>query len=110
MDVAFEAVGVPATFNQTMAVTRKGGRAVIFGIFEEEFKTKALVDAMVREIEVVGTSSYCWDFQRGIDLVLTGKVDLKPLITHRFPLAEVQQAMDLKKESGRPPLKIILEP
>lgn len=110
VDVAFEAVGIPATFNQTMAVTKRGGRAIIFGIFEDEFKTKALVDAMVREIEVVGTSSYCWDFQRGIDLVSAGKVDLKSLITHRFPLAEVQKAMDLKKGAGRQPLKIILEP
>lgn len=110
VDVTFEAVGVPATFEQTMQITRKGGRAVIFGIFEDEFSSKSLVDAMVKEVEVVGTSSYCWDFQRGIDLVKTGRVDLKSLVTHRFPLDEVQKAMDLKKNSDLPPLKTILIP
>ena len=110
VDVTFEAVGVPVTFNQAMAVTRKGGRAVIFGIFEDEFSTKSLVDAMVKEIEVVGTSSYCWDFQRGIDLVSSGRIDLKSLITHHIPLNEVQKAMDIKKSPGEEPLKIILKP
>lgn len=110
VDVCFEAVGVPATFNQAMAVTKKGGRAVIFGIFENEFSTKSLVDAMVKEVEVIGSSSYCWDFQRAIDLVASGRVDLKSLITHRFPLDEVQTAMDIKKQGGEPPLKIILVP
>lgn len=110
VEVSFEAVGIPATFNQALAVTKKGGRAIIFGIFEEEFGTKALVDAMVKEIEVVGTSSYCWDFERGIELVSCGRIDLKSLITHHFPLGDVQRAMDLKKNTGEQPLKIILNP
>ena len=110
VDVCFEAVGLPVTFNQTMAVTKKGGRAVIFGIFEDEFSTKALVDAMVKELEVVGTSSYCWDFQRGIDLVSTGRIDVKSLVTHHFPLEDVKKAMDIKKTPGEDPLKIILNP
>lgn len=110
VDVTFEAVGIPATFDQALKVTKKGGRAVIFGIFEDTFSSKSLVDAMVKEVEVVGTSSYCWDFQRGIDLVVSGRVDLKSLITHRFPLADVQKAMDLKKDAQVPPLKTILIP
>lgn len=109
-DVSFEAVGVPATFLQTLEVTRRGGRAVIFGIFEEELRTRALMDAMVKEIEVVGTSSYCWDFERGLELLETGKVDLKPLITHHFPLSQVKEALEIKKDRGESPLKVILHP
>lgn len=110
VDVSFEAVGIPATFNQAMTVTKKGGKAVIFGIFEDEFSTKSLVDAMVKEVEVIGTSSYCWDFERGIDLVSTGRIDLKSIITHHFALADVQKAMDVKKDPKEQPLKIILNP
>lgn len=110
VDVAFEAVGIPVTFNMAMAVTKKGGRAIIFGIFEDEFSTKALVDAMVKEVEVIGTSSYCWDFQRAIELASSGKVDLKPLITHHYPLSQVNEAMQSKNRSGDTPLKIILNP
>lgn len=110
VDVSFEAVGVPDTFLQALAVTKRGGRAVIFGIFEEELRTRALMDAMVKEIEVVGTSSYCWDFQRGLELLETGRIDLKPLITHHFPLSRVKEALEIKKDRGESPLKVILNP
>ena len=110
VDVVFEAVGIPYTFKQSLSVVRRGGRAVIFGIFEDDFSARPLVDAMVREIEVVGTSSYCWDFQRGLELTSSGRVDLKSLITHHYKLADVKQAMDLKSARQEQPLKIILEP
>lgn len=110
VDVAFEAVGIPATFNMAMKVTKKGGKAIIFGIFEDEFSTKALVDAMVREVEVIGTSSYCWDFQRAIELASSGRVNLQPLITNHYPLKEVNEAMNGKNVNGDRPLKIILNP
>ena len=110
VDVSFEAVGVPATFLQTLEVTRRGGRAVIFGIFEEELRTRALMDAMVKEIQVVGTSSYCWDFERGLELLETGRIDLKPLITHHFPLSQVKEALEIKKDRDASPLKVILHP
>lgn len=110
VDVAFEAVGAPSTFNQTINVVRRGGKAIIFGIFEQDFNARPLVDAMVREVEVIGTSSYCWDFQRSLELVSAGKVDVKSLITHTLPLAEVQEAMMLKRDPAQQPLKIILQP
>lgn len=110
VDVAFEAVGAPVTFNQTIQVVKKGGKAIIFGIFEQDFNARPLVDAMVREVEVIGTSSYCWDFQRGLDLVSTGKIDVKSLISHTLPLADVQKAMTLKRDPSQQPLKIILKP
>lgn len=110
VDVAFEAVGAPVTFNQTINVVKRGGKAIIFGIFEQDFNARPLVDAMVREVEVIGTSSYCWDFQRGLELVSAGKVDLESLISHTLPLAEVQNAMTLKRDPAQQPLKIILKP
>ena len=110
VDVSFEAVGIPKTFNLAMKLTKKGGKAIIFGIFEDEFSTKSLVDAMVKELEVIGTSSYCWDFERAIELSSTGVVNLKPLITHHWPLMEVNEAMNVKNVKGDQPLKIILNP
>ena len=110
VDVSFEAVGIPSTFNMAMKMTRKGGKAIIFGIFEDEFSTKSLVDAMVKELEVIGTSSYCWDFERAIELASSGKVDLKPLITDHYPLDKVNEAMSNKNTDGDRPLKIILHP
>lgn len=110
VDAAFEAVGAPATYNQAIQVVRKGGKAIIFGIFEKDFNARQTLDAMVREVEIIGTSSYCWDFQRGLELVSTGRVDVKSLVSHTFALADVQQAMTIKRNPKEQPLKIILKP
>lgn len=110
VDVTFEAVGVPATFNLSMTVTRKGGKAIIFGLFEDEFNSKTLIDAMTREIEVIGSSSYCWDFQRGIQLVSSGRVNLDSLITDYYPLSKINEALTAKNTSEGRPIKIIIKP
>ena len=99
VDVAFEAVGAPVTYHQSIQVVRRGGKDIIFGIFEKDFSARETLDAMVREIEIIGTSSYCWDFQRGLELVSRGVIDVKCLISHTFPLADVQQAMTLKRNT-----------
>jgi len=110
VNISFEAVGLPQTFEQALSVVSKGGTAVIFGIFEDEFSTKKLIDSMVREVNVIGTSSYNWDFERAIALVSHGRIRLTPLITHRFKLEKVSEAMNLKRNCNEQPLKIILEP
>lgn len=110
VDVVFEAVGVPETFNLAMKIPRRGGKAIIFGLFEDDFSAKSLVDAMTREIEVIGSNSYCWDFQRGIQLVESGKVDLKPLITDYYPLSKLNEALAAKNTSAGRPIKIIIKP
>lgn len=110
VDVAFEAVGVPETFNLSVMIPRRGGKAIIFGLFEEEFSAKPLVDAMTREIAVIGSNSYCWDFQRGIELVSSGKVDLNPLITDYYPLSRINDALTAKNTSKGRPIKIIIKP
>lgn len=110
VDVAFEAVGVPASFNLAVEIPKRGGKAIIFGLFEEDFSAKPLVDAMTREIEVIGSNSYCWDFQRGIQLVSSGMVDLNPLITDYYPLSRINEALAAKNTSEGRPIKIIIKP
>ena len=43
-------------------------------------------------------------------LMTNGRLDVKPLITHRFKLEDVKAAMDVKRDPSQQPLKIILEP
>ncbi len=110
VDVTFEAVGVPETVRLAMEITRRGGKAIIFGLFEEDFSAKPILDAMTKEIEVIGSNSYCWDFQRGIQLVSSGKVNLNPLITDHYPLSRINEALAAKNTSAGRPIKIIIKP
>jgi L-iditol 2-dehydrogenase len=40
------------------------------------------------------------DTRAAYDLLQTGAVDVRPLVTHRFPLAEVQRAYDTATAGG----------
>ena len=77
-------VGLTETFDQALSVVCKGGRSVITGIFEEKLCSQQLRDSMVREVNVIGTSSYCWDFEKAILLASYGRIDLKSLITNKI--------------------------
>jgi len=49
------------------------------------------------------------NFEAVLDLMATGKLDVKPLITHRFPFEEATKAYDLISENREPYLGIILK-
>ena len=103
---SFEAVGIRQTLEQSLHVLKKGGQAVLVGLFEQ---SKVLLPANIfvhKEIALVGSQGYAWDFQRSLELVASGRVKLADIVTHQFALDEVQQAFDLLMEPNTPALKV----
>lgn len=61
---------------------------------------------VVKEIHVVG--SRCGPFKKAAALLHAGAIDVKPLISRTFALAEAQQAMAFAQRAGV--LKVLLKP
>ncbi|HEX9538303.1 MAG TPA: alcohol dehydrogenase catalytic domain-containing protein [Streptosporangiaceae bacterium] len=107
-DVAFEMAGTNDAVQLAMALVRPGGRAVLGGIPDDDRTTfqasvarrKGLTIAMVRRMNEV--------YPRAINLAAEKKVDLAPLVTHRFPLEKAPDAFAAATE--RIGLKVIIEP
>jgi L-iditol 2-dehydrogenase len=108
VDVAFEAAGTDPAISAAMEAVRPGGRVVLAGIPSTEAsffpagvaRRKGLTIAMVRRMKEV--------YPRATALVEAGLVDVRGLVSHRFPLTEVQDAFTAAvTRSG---LKVILEP
>jgi len=94
VDRAYEAVGVNLTLVQALKALKKGGLAILLGLFEQaEINIPANLFVQ-KEISLAGSQGYCWDFQTAIQLVAQGQIDLKRLVTHEAPLREVQQAFE----------------
>ncbi len=93
-DVAFEAVGRAATQEQAFASLRTGGRLVCVGYSPETLPLNA-GRVMFREMEVVGSLG-CrpGDYPRVIELVRQGRLRLSELVTARFPLGRIADALD----------------
>lgn len=106
---SFEAVGLEGTLMQALQALKKGGRATLLGIFEDS-EARLPVNLFVqREIALAGSQGYNWDFQDGLALLEQGKLDLKPLITHRLKLEALQEGFELLSTPGNRALKVVVE-
>jgi 2-desacetyl-2-hydroxyethyl bacteriochlorophyllide A dehydrogenase len=108
MDKTFECVGKPAAFVQAMELLKKNGLATIVGIFEEPEFSIPVMRFITDEIRVQGAQGYCWDFP--IALEMAQRIPLEKLITHRFPLSDLQKALETSLDRGAGSVKILVEP
>jgi len=108
-DVTFEAVGYASTFADAVSVTKTGGRLVAVGNLEKmaEFDLQELV---ARELTFTGSYASSGEFRDCIELVASGKIDVKPLISDVLPLKDGQDAFDRLLKAEENLLKIVLEP
>jgi 2-desacetyl-2-hydroxyethyl bacteriochlorophyllide A dehydrogenase len=112
LDVVFETAGSVAAVELATRLVADGGRVVMLGI-PPEGQMLASVPAnrfSLRDLELIGSFSYtsaAW--ARVVSLLTDERVDLTPIVTHRFPLDEFQQAFDLLENRNGVVAKIVLE-
>ncbi|MFI6283349.1 Zn-dependent alcohol dehydrogenase [Streptomyces sp. NPDC051018] len=98
-DYVFEVVGKSATARTAYEATRRGGTLCIvgagamddflqFNMFELFFDEKRILPSMYGGGDVLAS------YERAIALWRAGRIDLEGLITHRVPLARVNDALD----------------
>jgi L-iditol 2-dehydrogenase len=109
VDVAFEAVGLAETFRQAISITRTGGTLIAVGNLarETEFNLQELVS---RELTFSGSYASAGEFRSCIDLIASGKINVKPLISEVLPLENGPIAFQRLLKAEENLLKIILEP
>lgn len=92
-DVALECVGIGATVRDGIATLKKGGTMVVVGVFSHEVPVN-LGFVQDRELKLIGSLMYQMDdFTRARDLIASGRAAVEPLITSRWSLEQLAQAM-----------------
>lgn len=112
VDVAVEALGHQATFENCCLVTRAGGAVSSVGVYGA-FPTLTLPTGggfIHRTLVTTLCPSGRPRLEAIFGLVSSGKVNLGSLFTHRMKLAEAPAAYDLFRERRGGVLKIALEP
>lgn len=109
VDRAFEAVGIETTLKHSLAALKKGGTAVVIGLFETPEVSIPANIFVQKEIALMGSQGYNWDFQTAIAMVEAASVDLRAIITHTFPVQELQTAFDLLISREDQPIKVVIE-
>ena len=108
VDVAFEAAGDPEAVEAAIAAVRPGGRVILVGIPAKDQIAFTASTARGKDLTISVVHRMKHTYSRAIRLVASGRVDVRSLVTHRFPLAEVAQAYAVgQKREG---IKVVVEP
>ena len=94
-DVIFEASGATPALRQAFDLVKPGGTIVQIGTLGNENVPLPANQIMVKEIQFVGSFRYGNVFDEAINLVASGKINLRPFITGILPLHDMNKAMDL---------------
>ena len=94
-DVAMEAVGIPATFEQCAQLIRPGGRVANMGVHGKPVDLH-LEDLWIKDITITtGLVDTC-TIPTLLRMVETGQLQVaERMITHRFPLGNIMEAYDV---------------
>ncbi|MBS7589990.1 NAD(P)-dependent alcohol dehydrogenase [Ancylobacter defluvii] len=92
-DVVFEASGSPRAYDGIFDLVRPGGTLVLIGMPVEPTKFDVAA-AIIKEARIETVFRYANNFDRAVNLIASGKVDLKPLISETFDFAQSIEAFD----------------
>lgn len=110
VDAVLEMSGASPVYGQMLKVVRAGGRIALLGLPSKPLAVDFSDDVIMRGITLQGiTGRRVWEtWVTGRELLRSGRLDLRPLITHRFGLADFQAGMDLMTSGNSG--KVILYP
>jgi alcohol dehydrogenase len=108
-DVAFEAVGVPQTFELATELIRAGGRVANIGVHGKPV-TLHLETLWIRDVTITTGLVDTFSIPQLMRLIVSGRLDPSLFATHRFPLGDTMGAYDVFAEAANTNAqKVVLE-
>lgn len=103
-DIVIEAAGRRETVEQTPTLVRPAGRVALVGEFSGFMKFGTSGEAVF--FSVYGP--YPFNYELALDLISKKILDVKSLITHKFPLEEFQKAIKTADNPSLKPVKVVI--
>lgn len=100
-DVAIEAIGLSATWEQALKLARKGGTVLEFGGCPPGTEIKVNAEMLhYGELTVMGTfHTTPLHFRKALNLIATRTIDVRPLVTRKMKLDNIKEAFEILSTS-----------
>ena len=108
VDVAFEAAWADSTVQLAAEMTRYGGRLVLVGIPREDQLTMQHSTARRKGLTILLSRRMKHTYPRSIDLVAKGLINVKSIVSHRFPLQQLPEAFALNADYRDHVVKVMI--
>ena len=107
VDVAFEVAGNNDAVETAFSAVKPGGKVILAGIPEDDRSTFTASVARRKGLTIKMVRRMKFTYPRAIQLVERGQVEVRSLVTQRFPIEQAQQAFKLAQK--REGLKIVID-
>ena len=108
--LVIEATNSPFGFGDAVRASRIGGRVVLAGIPDGDAYTLSASDARRRGLKIKFVRRMGDDYHRAIDLVTSGRVNVRALVTHRESLTAAPELFEALAQKRPGYLKALLYP
>ena len=109
-DVVVEATGNPSAFQNACDVLKEGGALVVIGMFSKKVKEVDLSFLYYKEPIIYGSKGGEEGYEEALQLLEDKKIQITPMITHRFSLEETAKGFGVFEDKNSNALRILIEP
>lgn len=96
-DVVIECVGIASVTKQAISMADRGGRILLFSVPTPEATIDLpLIDVFHKELKIYGSFINPNTHQSAVDLINSKRIQVAPLITHRFSLNQLDEAIHMQ--------------
>jgi L-iditol 2-dehydrogenase len=108
--VAIDAGGTQSSIRQAVDVLRKGGRVAFTGVPTGGEVALPMQKIVLEEIDLFGVRANRNTMEEVLPLIVSGRVRVKPLVTHTFGLHDYGEALHTFGERIDGALKVLVRP
>ncbi|KAE8748489.1 hypothetical protein FOCC_FOCC004783 [Frankliniella occidentalis] len=102
-----DCTGFESSMRLAIRCTATGGTIVLVGMGNSEMKLP-LADALTREVVIKGVFRYRHCYPKAIEMVSSGKANVKQFITHNYTLEQTLDAFDTARTGKGNPIKVMI--
>lgn len=109
-DMVIESTGSREIAELSVELVKKGGKIILYGICPDDQPLRLNVKKLVtEEISVQGVVGNTKAWYPLVEYIAQGKLNLEPMITHKFKLDDIDKAFDLYRNHDKKLIKAIIE-
>ncbi|MHB1355841.1 MAG: zinc-dependent alcohol dehydrogenase [Anaerolineae bacterium] len=110
VDLVIETAGTIPAQEEAVRLVKRGGKVLLVGIPAEDRIELTHHTARRKDLEIHVVRRMKHTYPRAITLVQRGMIDLRPLITHRFPLERTEEAFQIVGDYADGVIKAVIIP
>lgn len=106
-DIIIEATGVETLMPEILNMIKASGQISLIGLYQEDVKINANL-IISKDIKIDGNMASARVWERAINLISSGKIDVSKIITHQYSIDEVGAAFETAYNKAGKVSKVII--